>query len=139
MSSACLCKECSWSLPLQLFLDNLKCEGEDKYEQKVSCHYEDHEKCGPPAKLILQYRNIQNSAGSGKGEDELCTCKFRGGQRVCDDSKSILYISVSWLYSECTALCTEDSGMGVNPALVLHIASLLILTVFVIEVRGLAI
>ena len=29
----------------------------------------------------------------------------------------------------------EDGGMGVNPSLVLHIASLLILTVFVIEVR----
>lgn len=31
--------------------------------------------------------------------------------------------------------CSEDDVMGVNPALVLHIASLIILTTFMIEVR----
>ena len=75
-------------MPLQ-YIGNLECEGETMYDQKVFCHYQEHEKCGPPAKLILENLHIQNSAGSGKGEDELCTCKFRGGRRVCDDSKLI--------------------------------------------------
>ena len=32
-------------------------------------------------------------------------------------------------------LCTEGSGMGVNPAVILHYTSLLILSTFMVEVR----
>ena len=73
-------------MPL-LLLDNLKCEGETLLEQKENCHYQKFEECGPTARLIQQHRNISSSPGEGVGKDGLCTCKFRGGKRVCDDSK----------------------------------------------------
>ena len=69
------------------YVGNLQCEGETKFAQKEFCHYTRHKTCGPPAQLILERLNISVSPGSGLGEDGLCTCKFRDGKRVCDDSK----------------------------------------------------
>ena len=72
---------------------NLQCEGETLFEQKDRCHYDDPELCRPTAKLILEKRNISSSPGRGVGEDDLCTCKFRGGQRVCADSELMTLFS----------------------------------------------
>jgi tetrahydromethanopterin S-methyltransferase subunit F len=92
---------------------NLQCEGETLFEQKERCHYEDPERCRPTAKLILEQLNISTSPGRGVGEDGLCTCKFRRGLRVCAD---------------------KDGDVGVNPAVVLHVTSIIILTLFVFEI-----
>lgn len=111
---------------------NLKCEGENELEQKEFCHYTRHSSCGPPAKLILEGLNISASPGSGIGKDGLCTCKFRGGLRVCDDSK--YSIVLMYILLMCFNLITEDENVGINPGLILHVISLLILSVFFIEV-----
>lgn len=125
-------------------IGNLQCEGETLFEQQELCHYTQRESCAPPAKLILEKINISQSPGSGRGEDGLCTCKFSNGKRVCADSKCTspcmtlceFLLSFSVIYSWLTFIhCLEDSSMGVNPAHVLHIASLIILTAFMIEVR----
>ena len=82
------------------FIGNLQCEGETAFAQKEFCHYRRHEMCGPHARLILDRLNISVSPGSGLGEDGLCTCKFRGGQRVCDDSECyILYSEISLIWT----------------------------------------
>ena len=77
-------------LLLQLPAGNLECEGETLFDQKEGCHYMDPDECAPTAKLILERHNISISPGRGVGEDGLCTCKFRGGKRVCADSKPIV-------------------------------------------------
>jgi len=60
-------------------IDNIECEGEDLEEQAEMCHYsrEFRYECAAPAGVIPINRN-----GS-----HLCTCKFRGGRRVCRDCK----------------------------------------------------
>jgi hypothetical protein len=92
---------------------NLQCEGETPFDQKKFCHYKRPDHCGPYAEQILDRLNISASPGMGVGMDGLCTCKFRGGRRVCDG---------------------KDEDLGVSPALVLHVASLFILTLFVVEI-----
>ncbi|XP_065912733.1 voltage-gated hydrogen channel 1-like [Dysidea avara] len=85
--------------------NNIECEGEDLEEQAELCHYsrESRDYCAAPVKVVPINQN-----GS-----HLCTCKFRGGKRVCRDFRS---------------------DEGVNPGLVLHGFSLAILCIFLIEI-----
>lgn len=93
---------------------NIECEGEGVVEQAEFCHYSDRDKCGPPAVLLLENANISSAVGSpGLGADGLCSCDFSGGKRIC--------------------LLGNEPG-GVNPGIVLHSFSLLILSVFMIEI-----
>ncbi|XP_065912732.1 voltage-gated hydrogen channel 1-like [Dysidea avara] len=85
--------------------DNIECEGEDLEEQAEMCHYstESRYHCAAPVGVVP----INQSA------TRLCTCKFRGGKRVCRDF---------------------ESDEGINPAVVLHGFSLAILCIFLMEI-----
>ena len=123
--------------------------------------------------MILDRINVTPSPGAGVGEDNLCMCKYQGGQRVClrgetiisraivlllmerivriwkknptlllnsvIDGKSLQFPSSSYhslLLSQLSSLLSGDDPSEVNPSLILHGASLTILSLFVIEVRS---
>ena len=64
-------------------LDNIKCEGEDLFLQAELCHYsrDFRGECAAPISDNEQpVVSINNDTSV-----IICTCKFRGGERVCDD------------------------------------------------------
>ena len=64
-------------------LDNIRCEGENLFEQAEVCHYsmDFRDECSAPLsderEEIVPIRNITPPV--------VCTCKFRNGMRVCAD------------------------------------------------------
>lgn len=89
---------------------NVRCEGENFLEQAERCHYQRLTgiTCAPPALLVIEKANISEAALS-----QICRCGFRTGRRVC---------------------IPTAEATGVNPALVLHIISIVILCIFMLEV-----
>ena len=89
---------------------NLQCRGLFVIEQSRFCHYEVDNRgmCPPSPNLINENTNLTEGDGS-----EFCHCVFRGGNKVCRP---------------------HTAAHGVNPAEVLHIMSILILSTFLVEI-----
>ena len=58
-------------------------------EQAEFCHFSSsfRSKCGPPAILLLEEKNISagvpGEEGRALGDTGLCSCEFSEGQRTC--------------------------------------------------------
>ena len=87
--------------------DNIECEGEELLEQAEACHYDNERACAAPSNVTP----ISDHA------NHLCTCKFRGGKRVCRNCKLFLYIYVVCVLicvymCECSIVCIHACVCG---------------------------
>ena len=66
-----------------LLLDNIRCEGEDLFEQAETCHYsrDFRDECSAPLSAEREVVPINMNITP----PVVCTCKFRDGLRVCAD------------------------------------------------------
>ena len=110
-----------------LNVENLPCQGEFLDEQAHFCHYDVEERPHCPPSPILLNNGTNLTVGDGS---DFCSCLFRGGKRICLTREILRNIVVTTI----TCIYADTEPNGVNPAVVLHIASILILTTFMGEV-----
>ena len=89
-------------------------------EQAELCHYRFandessvlHTVCLPTAVLVLERGNI-TELGEGNFGERFCTCKFRGGKRVCALGECNL---LSWLQGKTLQTYNGHANIIINPS-----------------------
>lgn len=72
-----------WLHIIWIVLDNIRCEGDDLFEEAEQCHYSQdyRDECAAP----VSDDPDNNVVPINNNSEVICTCKFRDGQRVCAD------------------------------------------------------